>query len=172
MTAAPFGERVLTSPETAGELARRLRDRIAAGFLMYASVEATMFAPSYETCIVPFGSTPTEADFVRLERGRPGGGPRVPTIAQRLIPDLAIAGTATERPSDVILGDFTLTGTLPDGWRLHLHTEFRCHVVDGLVTRYVVKNDPDEFQRFVAVLGNPYAGSGVASAEVHDGADR
>ncbi|GEL22245.1 hypothetical protein PSU4_11990 [Pseudonocardia sulfidoxydans NBRC 16205] len=167
MTALDRGE-ALSLPETTAELAGRLRDGIAAGFLMYASVEATMFAASFETCMLPLGPTPADPAFVRLERGAAGGGPRVPTIASRLIPDLRIAGTATERPGDVIVGDFTLTGTLPDGWALHLHTEFRCEVEEGLVTRYVVKNDPDEFQRFVTALGNPYAGRGVETAEVRE----
>lgn len=172
MTAGPAGAAALRTPETTAELAARLREGIAAGFSTYASVEATMFAGSFETCMLPLGPTPADARFVRLESGPAGGRPRVATIAQRLIPDLRIAGTATARPGDVVVGDFTLTGTLPDGWALHLHTEFRCEVEDGLVVRYVVKNDPDEFQRFVTALGNPYAGRGVETAEVREEADR
>ncbi|MGD9987585.1 hypothetical protein [Pseudonocardia sp.] len=161
-----------TLPETTAELARRLRDGIAAGFLMYASVEATMLAPTFETCMLALGPTPADPGFVRLDRGPVDGRPRVPTIAQRLIPDLKIVGTATERPGDVIVGDVTLTGTLPDGWPLHLHTEFHCLVEDGLVTRYIVTNDPAEFRRFAAALGDPYAGLGVDAAEVRAEADR
>lgn len=164
--AVPEPQPATEHPETAAELAGRLRLGFAAGFAMYAAVEATMFAPGHEVCMLPPGPVPARPRYVRPDRrsGAPGA-PRVPTIMERVIPDLRITGTATERPGSVVIGDFTLTGTLPDGWSLHLHTRFRCEVVGGLVARYLVQNDPEEFQRLVVALGNPYRGMGVAGAE-------
>jgi SnoaL-like protein len=163
-TSFAYAEPVLATVETTEEAAARLHASIAAGPETYAAVLGTLWADTVKVMVQPFGPDVTdETQFVDTVMG---GETQFCTFIRRLVPDYDVVGTASTRPGDQIVMDITWTGTLPDGWSLHMHSTFICAMKDGRIYRYLVKIDPEETQRFVGGLGNPYGGSGVAAMEV------
>jgi hypothetical protein len=155
----------MNTPETAEEMAARIRTSLRSGFEMYASVHKTLFAQVIQLAMATFEQPADQHEYSELDHGGVAGNGNYGAFLRRRIPDIDIAGTATARTADTVVADYTITGTLPDG-PLHLHSEATYTLEDGLVVRYLVRHDAAEWQRYLRATGNPYEGGGFAAAEL------
>jgi len=166
--AAPkWTSEAMNTPETSYEMANRIKVSLQSGFEMYSSVHKTLFADIIHVAMALFEDAPETHDYQELNHGAVGGTGNYGAFLRRTIPDLDIAGTATARSDSLIVADYTMTGTLPDG-PLHMHSEITYTVEDGRVVRYLVRHDAAEWQRYLRATGNPYQGGGLAAAELDE----
>ncbi|GAA1838429.1 hypothetical protein GCM10009836_16720 [Pseudonocardia ailaonensis] len=157
----------MNTPETAVEMAGRIRTSLQTGFEIYASVHKTLFAPVIQLAMAPFEQPAGDHLYAEMNHGEVGGNGNYGAFLRRTIPDIDIVGTATARDETTVVADHTITGTLPDG-PLHLHSEATYTLEEGLVVRYLVRHDHAEWQRYLRATGNPYEGGGVAAAELDE----
>lgn len=106
-----------------------------------------------------------EHEYVSLDHDGVAGSGNYGAFLRRRIPDIGIAGVSTTLPEDIIVSDFTITGSLPDG-PLHLHSEATLTVQDGKVVRYRLRQNAAEMQRFLKATDDPYAGGGIPAVEL------
>ena len=167
-TSAPkWTSEAMNTPESSEEMARRISIALRSGFEMYTSVHHTLFAQVIHVAIAPWELPEDQHEYIELDHDAVSGEGNYGAFLRRVIPDIAVAGTATARSEDTIVADYTFTGTLPDG-PLHLHTEATLGLENGLVVRYRVRHHPEEWQRFLRATGNPYEGGGVPGAELSE----
>jgi hypothetical protein len=164
-TEARWTSEAMNTPETTVEMARRISMSLSAGFEMYSSVHMTLFAPVIQVAMAPWGLPDEEHEYIELDHDGVAGDGNYGAFLRRTIPDIDVSGVATARDERVIVSDYTLTGTLPDG-PLHLHTEATLTVENGEVVRYRVRHHAEEWQRFLRATGNPYEGGGIPGAEL------